>query len=71
MIERRTSRCCTAVAGCQHRAAPRGVDFLTIPDAYYKTVWNRVNKMLTEHGHQIVKEDHTRVKDLDLGGCGP
>ena len=44
----------------------RGVDFLTIPDAYYQTVWNRVNKMLTEHGHQIVKEDHTRVKDLGI-----
>ena len=44
----------------------RGVDFLTIPDAYYQTVWNRVNKMLTEHGHQIVKEDHTRVKDFGI-----
>ena len=44
----------------------RGVDFLTIPDAYYQTVWNRVNKMLTEHGHEIVKEDHARVKDLGI-----
>jgi 4-hydroxyphenylpyruvate dioxygenase len=44
----------------------RGVDFLTIPDAYYETVWNRVNKMLTEHGHQVVKEDHKAVKDLGI-----
>jgi len=44
----------------------RGVDFLSIPDAYYQTVWNRVNKMLTEHGHEIVKEDHARVKDLGI-----
>ena len=44
----------------------RGVDFLTIPEAYYQTVWSRVNKMLTEHGHQIVKEDHMRVKDLGI-----
>ena len=44
----------------------RGVDFLTIPDAYYETVWNRVNKMLTDHGHQVVKEDHKAVKDLGI-----
>ncbi len=44
----------------------RGVDFLTIPDAYYETVWNRVDKMLTDHGHQVVKEDHKRVKDLGI-----
>ena len=44
----------------------RGVDFLTIPDAYYETVWNRVDKMLTEHGHQVVKEDHKAVKDLGI-----
>jgi len=44
----------------------RGVDFLTIPDAYYETVWNRVNKMLTEHGHSVVKEDHKAVKDLGI-----
>ncbi len=25
----------------------RGVDFLTLPDAYYEQVWSRVNKMLT------------------------
>ena len=42
----------------------RGVDFLTIPDAYYETIWARVDKMLTEHGHEVVKEDHKRVKDL-------
>ncbi len=44
----------------------RGVDFLSIPDTYYETVWKRVNAMLTEHGHTIVKEDHTRVKDLGI-----
>ena len=44
----------------------RGVDFLTIPDAYYETVWARVDKMLTEHGHELVKEDHKRVKDLGI-----
>ncbi|MFM1803448.1 MAG: hypothetical protein RL136_327 [Planctomycetota bacterium] len=44
----------------------RGVDFLTIPDAYYETVWARVDKMLTEHGHQVVKEDHKAVKDLGI-----
>ena len=44
----------------------RGVDFLSIPDAYYETVWNRVDKMLTDHGHQVVKEDHKRVKDLGI-----
>ena len=44
----------------------RGVDFLTIPDAYYETVLARVDKMLTEHGHEVVKEDHKRVKDLGI-----
>ena len=44
----------------------RGVDFLSIPDAYYETVWNRVDQMLTDHGHQVVKEDHKRVKDLGI-----
>jgi 4-hydroxyphenylpyruvate dioxygenase len=44
----------------------RGVDFLSIPDAYYETVWNRVDKMLTDHGHQVVKEDHKAVKDLGI-----
>ncbi|MFN5495055.1 MAG: 4-hydroxyphenylpyruvate dioxygenase [bacterium] len=44
----------------------RGVDFLSIPDAYYETVWARVDKMLTEHGHEVVKEDHKRVKDLGI-----
>ncbi len=44
----------------------RGVDFLTIPDAYYETVWARVDKMLTDHGHQVVKEDHKKVKDLGI-----
>jgi 4-hydroxyphenylpyruvate dioxygenase len=44
----------------------RGVDFLTLPDAYYEKVWDRVNTMLTSHGHQAVKEDHQRVKDLGI-----
>jgi 4-hydroxyphenylpyruvate dioxygenase len=44
----------------------RGVDFLTIPDAYYETVWARVDKMLTQHGHEVVKEDHKKVKDLGI-----
>jgi 4-hydroxyphenylpyruvate dioxygenase len=44
----------------------RGVDFLTIPEAYYESVWKRVDKMLTENGHQAVREDHTKVKDLGI-----
>jgi 4-hydroxyphenylpyruvate dioxygenase len=44
----------------------RGVDFLSIPDAYYETVWSRVDKMLTQHGHEVVKEDHKKVKDLGI-----
>jgi len=44
----------------------RGVDFLTLPDAYYDKVWGRVNGMLTQHGHQAVKEDHQRVHDLGI-----
>ncbi|MEO1008290.1 MAG: 4-hydroxyphenylpyruvate dioxygenase [Planctomycetota bacterium] len=44
----------------------RGVDFLTLPDAYYEAVWDRVNGTLKEHGHELVKEDHERVKDLGI-----
>lgn len=44
----------------------RGVDFLNLPDTYYELVWNRVNKVLTENGHEAVKEDHERVKDLGI-----
>ncbi len=44
----------------------RGVDFLTLPDAYYEKVWDRVNTMLTQHGHQPVKEDHRKVHDLGI-----
>ena len=44
----------------------RGVEFLTIPEAYYQQVWSRVNKMLTESGHSPVKEDHQKVKDLGI-----
>jgi 4-hydroxyphenylpyruvate dioxygenase len=44
----------------------RGVDFLSLPDSYYDIVWDRVNKMLTENGHQAVREDHDRIKDLGI-----
>ncbi|MDX9911830.1 MAG: 4-hydroxyphenylpyruvate dioxygenase [Phycisphaerales bacterium] len=44
----------------------RGVDFLTLPDAYYELVWNRVNKTLTDNGHEAVREDHERVKKLGI-----
>lgn len=44
----------------------RGVDFLSIPDAYYEKVWDRVNAMLTSHGHTAVKEDHQKVRDLGI-----
>ncbi|MCA9287165.1 MAG: VOC family protein, partial [Phycisphaerales bacterium] len=44
----------------------RGVDFLDIPDAYYESVWKRVNTMLGEHNKPEVKEDHARVKDLGI-----
>ena len=44
----------------------RGVDFLQLPDTYYEKVWDRVNTMLTEHGHNPVKEDHERIKDLGI-----
>ncbi|MSQ90936.1 MAG: 4-hydroxyphenylpyruvate dioxygenase [Phycisphaerales bacterium] len=44
----------------------RGVDFLGIPEEYYESVWNRVNKELTAHGHSAVKEDHQRVRDLGI-----
>ncbi|HYE02555.1 MAG TPA: 4-hydroxyphenylpyruvate dioxygenase [Phycisphaerales bacterium] len=44
----------------------RGVDFLEIPPAYYAQVWERVDKMLTGHGHPPVKEDHQKIKDLGI-----
>ncbi len=44
----------------------RGVDFLSIPEAYYEKVWDRVNAMLTSHGHTAVKEDHQKVRDLGI-----
>jgi 4-hydroxyphenylpyruvate dioxygenase len=44
----------------------RGVDFLSIPEAYYENVWERVNSMLRKHGHEVVKEDHQRVRDLGI-----
>jgi 4-hydroxyphenylpyruvate dioxygenase len=44
----------------------RGVDFLSLPDSYYEIVWDRVNKMLTDNGHEAVREDHDRIKDLGI-----
>jgi len=44
----------------------RGVDFLDIPDTYYDIVWDRVETMLKEHGHEGVREDHERIKDLGI-----
>ncbi|RLS63416.1 MAG: 4-hydroxyphenylpyruvate dioxygenase [Planctomycetota bacterium] len=44
----------------------RSVDFLSIPDSYYEAVWKRVDAMLSQHGHAIVKEDHQRVRDLGI-----
>jgi 4-hydroxyphenylpyruvate dioxygenase len=44
----------------------RGVDFLTLPDAYYDKVWDRVNTMLTQHGHQAVREDHEAIRKLGI-----
>ncbi len=44
----------------------RGVDFLTIPEAYYESVWERVDSMLRAHGHSPVKEDHDRIRRLGI-----
>jgi len=44
----------------------RGVDFLQLPDTYYDIVWDRVNKTLTEHGHEAVREDHERIRELGI-----
>jgi len=44
----------------------RGVDFLRVPDAYYNEVWDRVNTRLKEHGHETVKEDHEKIRDLGI-----
>ncbi|MEZ6242252.1 MAG: 4-hydroxyphenylpyruvate dioxygenase [Phycisphaerales bacterium] len=44
----------------------RGVDFLALPDTYYELVWDRVNKTLKASGHDAVKEDHQRVRDLGI-----
>ena len=37
-----------------------------MPDAYYEKVWDRVNGVLREHGHEPVKEDHERIKNLGI-----
>ncbi|MBX3389408.1 MAG: 4-hydroxyphenylpyruvate dioxygenase [Phycisphaeraceae bacterium] len=44
----------------------RGVDFLMLPEAYYEKVWDRVNGMLKQHGHEAVKEDHKKIRDLGI-----
>jgi 4-hydroxyphenylpyruvate dioxygenase len=44
----------------------RGVDFLTLPDAYYDKVWDRVNTMLKSHGHEAVREDHEAIRKLGI-----
>ena len=44
----------------------RGVDFLYVPKDYYGDVWQRVDAMLREHGHEPVKEDHDRIKELGI-----
>src|SRR5436190_9909157 len=44
----------------------RGVDFLTIPNAYYDQVWARVEATLKSHGKPGVKEDHQKIRDLGI-----
>jgi 4-hydroxyphenylpyruvate dioxygenase len=44
----------------------RGVDFLAIPEAYYDKVWERVDATLKAHGHDAVREDHNRIRDLGI-----
>ncbi len=44
----------------------RDVDFLSLPDTYYELVWDRVNSTLKEHGHDPVKEDHEKIRDLGV-----
>jgi 4-hydroxyphenylpyruvate dioxygenase len=44
----------------------RGVDFLALPDTYYEVVWDRVNETLKKHGHEAVREDHEKIKDLGI-----
>lgn len=44
----------------------RDVDFLSLPDSYYEIVWDRVNATLKEHGHEMVKEDHKKIRDLGI-----
>ena len=44
----------------------RGVDFLFVPEVYYEDVWERVNRTLRAHGHEPVKEDHDRIRELGI-----
>jgi len=44
----------------------RGVDFLSIPQAYYDRVWERVDSTLRAHGHEPVREDHEKVRQLGI-----
>ncbi|RMH12412.1 MAG: 4-hydroxyphenylpyruvate dioxygenase [Planctomycetota bacterium] len=58
----RTDDALASVAELRHR----GVDFLSLPDTYYELVWDRVNSKLIEHGHEPVKEDHQKIRDLGI-----
>jgi len=44
----------------------RDVEFLRVPDTYYDEVWDRVEKRLRAHGHDGVKEDHEKIRDLGI-----
>lgn len=44
----------------------RGVDFLAIPPAYYDKVFERVNTTLRQHGHDAVKEDVQKIRELGI-----
>jgi len=44
----------------------RGVDFLALPDTYYEIVWDRVNTTLKAFGHDPVREDHERIRNLGI-----
>ncbi|MBT5382132.1 MAG: 4-hydroxyphenylpyruvate dioxygenase, partial [Phycisphaerae bacterium] len=58
----RTNDCLASVTELRRR----GVDFLHIPEEYYEEVWSRIDRCLTEHGLEGVREDHERIKDLGI-----
>ena len=37
-----------------------------MPKDYYGEGWDRVNTMLRENGHDPVKEDHEKIKELGI-----